>query len=643
MNRLRHRLEGLAATVLLTLLVIGLPAALIAIGAAPWDADLGELRRLLTSPDDGTLALVVFALVAWIAWAVMAVSVAVEATAQLRGLSAPSIPGLALPQRAAGQLVAVAALLFMAAPVVVSAFPAPPVRAATAPPVPEPPRPEVAAQVAPVPTVAPVKREQSTIDYTVKRGDSLWKIAERLLGDGVRYPEIVELNQGVLNGRPDFISAGTVLKVPHEATPPDEGERPSEQYVVRPGDTLSEIAEDKLGDPARYPEIFEASQPTVQPDGAHLTDPDLIRPGWELTIPGTGPVEHDPVEPHHQVGPPAEAAPPAGPPAESPVEPPATEPTPDPTTEPRPSPDPTATATADNTNGVDEESSPGWLLPGLTGAGALLAGAVLLRVRAHRRTQLRYRRPGQTIAPPPPELAGVEKTAFVSGAPLAEGIEQLDRLLRHLAATMEAEGRALPVLAMVTLAARNGHAPPRRGRRPPVPVGGRGRRVGNASRRLGPGRRPDPALPDAGHGRAGRHRPAPPPQPREPPRAVPHGRARRCDSACPPHRGRARPQPVVAARRGRRWSGSARSWPNLIRCGCATTHRVRLRSRGSWPTSGMRRSRASGIPTPSAWSSPPRSRTQPGWPRSSGPRAPASVPRWSGWTHRPSLARPQPS
>ena len=129
-QRLRQRLQGLGATILLLLLVIGFPAALIAIGASPWDADLGKLRTLLTSPDDGTLALVVFAVVAWVAWAVMAVSVVVEAVAQLRGLSAPSIRGLALPQRAAGQLVAAAALLFVAAPVVVSGFPAPPAHAA---------------------------------------------------------------------------------------------------------------------------------------------------------------------------------------------------------------------------------------------------------------------------------------------------------------------------------------------------------------------------------------------------------------------------------------------------------------------------------------------------------------------------------
>ena len=71
---LAQRLHGLAATLLILLLVAGVPFLLIAIGAAPWKADLGELPTLLTSPDDGTLAMVVIAAVAWIAWAFVAVS-----------------------------------------------------------------------------------------------------------------------------------------------------------------------------------------------------------------------------------------------------------------------------------------------------------------------------------------------------------------------------------------------------------------------------------------------------------------------------------------------------------------------------------------------------------------------------------------
>ena len=89
----------------------------------------------------------------------------------------------------------------------------------------------------------------------------------------------------MLNGRPDFIVSGTVLKVPHKTTESDVN-IPAEEYVVKPGDTLSEIAEAKLGDPMRYPDLFEASRDTVQSDGATLTDPDLILPGWEITIPG---------------------------------------------------------------------------------------------------------------------------------------------------------------------------------------------------------------------------------------------------------------------------------------------------------------------------------------------------------------------
>lgn len=91
-------------------------------------------------------------------------------------------------------------------------------------------------------------------------------------------------------------------------------------------------------------------------------------------------------------------------------------------------------------------------MPGLSGAGAVLAALVLLAIRAHRNTQLRYRRPGQVIAPPPAQLRAVEKTAFVSGAPLTAPIEQLNRALNHLAAACADAGRQPPALLKATLA-----------------------------------------------------------------------------------------------------------------------------------------------------------------------------------------------
>ncbi|NLD78037.1 MAG: LysM peptidoglycan-binding domain-containing protein [Acidimicrobiales bacterium] len=458
---LRQRLRGLAATLVILLLVAGVPVLLIAIGAAPWQADLTNLPARLTAPDDGALAMIVIAVVAWIAWAVVAVSLVLEVIAQVRGLPAPSFPGLGGPQRAVGRLVAVAALLFIAAPTGVAAFPAPPAHAAVAAPV-QPAAAPVLPKAAPVqgapvlPQSAPVPasgeaspQERSSIDYTVKRGDSLWKIADRLLGDGARFPEIVDLNTALLNGRPDFITAGTVLKVPNHAP---EGERAGEEYVVKAGDTLSEIADAELGDPTRYPELFEASRDTVQPDGSRLTDPDLIRPGWQITIPGQ-PAHEEKVSSPTEVEDTATPAPATQPRTEAPtVEAPSLDAAPAPTLAPAEAEPEIDRATAVDSDDAVEASGSGWLLPGLSGAGAVLASLVLLAVRAHRNTQLRYRRPGQAIAPPPAELRAVEKSAFASGAALTATLEQLNQALNHLAGACTDAGQARPPLVTATLA-----------------------------------------------------------------------------------------------------------------------------------------------------------------------------------------------
>jgi nucleoid-associated protein YgaU/DNA-binding SARP family transcriptional activator len=56
-------------------------------------------------------------------------------------------------------------------------------------------------------------------------------------------------------------------------------------YTVQPRDTLGRIAARYLGDWTRFEELLELNRGRPQPDGANLTDPGLIRPGWLLVLP----------------------------------------------------------------------------------------------------------------------------------------------------------------------------------------------------------------------------------------------------------------------------------------------------------------------------------------------------------------------
>ncbi|MCL2611686.1 MAG: LysM peptidoglycan-binding domain-containing protein [Nocardioidaceae bacterium] len=436
-SELSTRLRGLAAALALVALMIGVPTLLLAIDAIPNPGAFSWSR--LTSPDDGTLALQAIAIVCWIAWAIFTCQLIASIVSQIRGVRAPRIPGFAVPQLGADRLVAAAALLFIAVPTATTLLPHPKAEAAvTATPLPAAP---IAAQPTPaeltVHHTSATKHEPATERYTVKRGDSLWKLAEERLGDGTRYAEILALNEPVLGGRPDFLLPGTVLKVPVTTPTPDD------EYVVRPGDTLSEIAEDELGDADAYPSIFEASRGIMQADGAHLTDPDLILPGWRLTIPG--PDERPaPPPPKHSVQP--HDPPPAPPPV---------------TTTPSPL-SATDTSGATHTQADSDHSDmPAWLLPGLAGTGAVFGAAFWIALRAQRRTQLRWRRPGRIITPPPPDLVPAEKTARVTATSLAPPIETLDAALqsleptkvRILTATLNGEDIRVTLAAPVDLSA----------------------------------------------------------------------------------------------------------------------------------------------------------------------------------------------
>lgn len=51
--------------------------------------------------------------------------------------------------------------------------------------------------------------------HEVKKGDTLWKISERALGNGARYTEIFEANRPMLSD-PDKIYPGQMLRIPQD-------------------------------------------------------------------------------------------------------------------------------------------------------------------------------------------------------------------------------------------------------------------------------------------------------------------------------------------------------------------------------------------------------------------------------------------
>ena len=120
-GRVRQRLTGLAAVLVMVAMVVGVPVLLVAISGSPVPSSVPSLAQVwarLTSQDDGTLLLGLVRVVAWVAWLVFVVSLLAELLARVRGLPAPQLPGLRVPQSAARGLVAAAVVLFVAAPAV---------------------------------------------------------------------------------------------------------------------------------------------------------------------------------------------------------------------------------------------------------------------------------------------------------------------------------------------------------------------------------------------------------------------------------------------------------------------------------------------------------------------------------------------
>ena len=467
------RLRGFLALLLLLTLFVGIPLALAAVGGNPLPSSVpsvNDVTGALTSPDDGSLLLNALLVVGWVAWAFFALCVLVELGAQLRGLPTPRLPGLGLQQTAARTLVTAVIALFIASPIAANAAPLTDPGPALATSVsqqvdtaqPAGPSTWQAVKSDDVAQQTPAAAAATT--HQVQTGETLWSIAEKELGDGMRWPEIAELNHGVTQpdghslGDSHWVNPGWTLTIPSAPAP---ASAPT-AYTVRPGDTLSEIAQQELGSSDRFGEILAASSSIEQPGGAHLTDPDRLGVGWTLEVPHTAPAPAPAPAPAVTPAPapaPTATPAPAPAPAATPAPAPVPQATPAPASEAAPAPAaPSAPAAAPTA--VDQQEAGDTELTAVddafpvrtvAGVGSLLAAGVLGLIAVRRGAQQRRRQPGQTIPLPTGAAAAVEQELRATADPLS--VETVDLALRALAQECTTSGRPLPAVRAARLTA----------------------------------------------------------------------------------------------------------------------------------------------------------------------------------------------
>ena len=302
--------------------------------------------------------------------------------------------------------------------------------------------------------------------HIVESGESIYAIAVELAGgDSARVLDIadaiIDANLGtVMPGgqrftNPAYIEVGWTLQIPAGVagsadaattvaateTTGTAGDTDA-TYVVERDDTLWDIADEQLGDPAAWTEIWERNAGADMGDGRTFDDPNLIMPGWELDLAneafatGTDPAPPAVEEPIEQ---PVGSTPsPAEPMQPSPPDPAHDDATPTldgpvangplPLT-PTTTPDPTTTAPPTTSAGTTSTTvGPPADVPGIGANGpaaevtapeapspirlehaALVAAGVLALVGVRRRQRLRAALPRHRVPEPRSEVARAER------------------------------------------------------------------------------------------------------------------------------------------------------------------------------------------------------------------------------------------
>ncbi|MDT5266971.1 MAG: hypothetical protein QOI90_3597, partial [Mycobacterium sp.] len=300
-----RRLKALGATLVLLILIVGVPLGMAATIGNPlhgWaDLKAGDLTD--------AVIIDLLAVIVWLAWAQFAVSVIVEFGAAVRHVQRPiripMVPGSS--QHLAHALVGAALLLGTATAALASpvhALAATSARPVAAVATVHAQSQATAHRTAGTPQASALSGHQTraatqapTVTYVIPsdgRGpDTYWDIAEARLGGGDHWQQIWDLNRGrtqpdgeVMNN-PGLLKPGWTVLLPATARSAAAAGTHVEDVTVHEGDTLSGIAQ--AHGVSDWHQVWEASKDRAEPSGQRLTDPDLIRPGWTIEIPVSTP------------------------------------------------------------------------------------------------------------------------------------------------------------------------------------------------------------------------------------------------------------------------------------------------------------------------------------------------------------------
>jgi len=259
---LRELARCLAAATILVALVVAPPWLLSRLVGWPLPTTL-HLDDVTGSLGQGTISdaflFKTLAVACWLVWGQVVVCLVVEVVAWARARTATSVPLAGLLQPIIRQLV-VSTTLFIGA-----------MRPAGAA-VSLPALPAVHAVInVPVAATPPaLERPTEQPSCVVQRRDSLWKLAERHLGDGMRWREIYELNRGRPQPgsrsltKPDHIHPGWTLLLPPDASGP-EAQESAASRLVPPAPAQPAAAQTPLAPEPSIPTTTSAARPDPSP------------------------------------------------------------------------------------------------------------------------------------------------------------------------------------------------------------------------------------------------------------------------------------------------------------------------------------------------------------------------------------------